>query len=196
MGTSEYIFQTATQGKDHPHAYGDKRPLLSVARQADGSSPRVWGQAENKSTIGACCRIIPTRMGTRQNYHTDFTQGRDHPHAYGDKITRLLSSYLCLGSSPRVWGQGVFCAFILTSIRIIPTRMGTRTGVGVIRAERRDHPHAYGDKFIFLTLGNIHPGSSPRVWGQEYDSFKSLNRQGIIPTRMGTRTLCQNMPCY
>ena len=29
---------------DHPHAYGDKKKINTVANQIEGSSPRVWGQ--------------------------------------------------------------------------------------------------------------------------------------------------------
>ena len=50
-------------------------------------------------------RIIPTRMGTSDNYTVDGDLFRDHPHAYGDKAYCFVPILRMLGSSPRVWGQ-------------------------------------------------------------------------------------------
>ena len=49
--------------------------------------------------------------------------------------------------------------------------MGTRFKAFAIFRGKKDHPHAYGDKFFALYY--IHPtaGSSPRVWGQETWDF-------------------------
>ncbi len=91
----------------------------------------------------------------------------DHPHAYGDKVQRHLYARLHWGSSPRVWGQALlFC-------------------VEVINGE--DHPHAYGDKFYSNCKLFGADGSSPRVWGQVMPSITFPVKDGIIPTRMGTR---------
>ena len=90
------------------------------------------------------------------------------------------------GSSPRVWGQAAlhFCAY--QNHGIIPTRMGTRKVSLQYVNTIRDHPHAYGDKYILKTLKHIILGSSPRVWGQVFDGYYIHNDNGIIPTRMGT----------
>ena len=50
-----------------------------------------------------------------------------------------------------------------------------------------DHPHAYGDKTLDSTVICMMPGSSPRVWGQEFCRGVKVADKGIIPTRMGTR---------
>ena len=71
-------------------------------------------------------RIIPTRMGTSDNYTVDGDLFRDHPHAYGDKAYCFVPILRMLGSSPRVWGQESSTAQRVTIHRIIPTRMGTR----------------------------------------------------------------------
>ena len=49
---------------DHPHAYGDKKKINTVANQIEGSSPRVWGQVLSVESKILFQRIIPTRMGT------------------------------------------------------------------------------------------------------------------------------------
>ena len=52
---------------DHPHAYGDKKKINTVANQIEGSSPRVWGQVVFMFVF--------------------LLYVMDHPHAYGDKLT-------------------------------------------------------------------------------------------------------------
>ena len=111
---------------------------------------------------------------------------RDHPHAYGDKYSPDAFSRLVDGSSPRVWGQVSKVVLLLPSRRIIPTRMGTRVVFHVCYKTIGDHPHAYGDKFVYRSLVLYHKGSSPRVWGQASRIFQNLLFIGIIPTRMGT----------
>ena len=54
---------------------------------------------------------------------------------------------------------------------------------------REDHPHAYGDKTLMLSEQKIIPGSSPRVWGQVEGVYSCVRLFGIIPTRMGTRSV-------
>ena len=64
--------------------------------------------------------------------------------------------------------------------------MGTRRAFTIRAAQKKDHPHAYGDKFIPSFEGENHEGSSPRVWGQDIDTRYSDMSERIIPTRMGT----------
>ena len=71
---------------------------------------------------------------------------KDHPHAYGDKTVNKVSSRHCSGSSPRVWGQALKTPSELCQRRIIPTRMGTSSGLVFSEFKEKDHPHAYGDK--------------------------------------------------
>ena len=90
------------------------------------------------------------------------------------------------GSSPRVWGQAHGLSLLLLSTRIIPTRMGTRTGARLRKGFTVDHPHAYGDKILLTYQQKFFTGSSPRVWGQEMTLLYCQNMPRIIPTRMGT----------
>ena len=45
-------------------------------------------------------------MGTRKIHSNIAPVDKDHPHAYGDKGERYALVLPCVGSSPRVWGQG------------------------------------------------------------------------------------------
>ena len=140
-------------------------------------------------------RIIPTRMGTSREAKMNNTLCKDHPHAYGDKPLVRGEKLPTLGSSPRVWGQGIFLSTLRTSRRIIPTRMGTRITPLTATMTIRDHPHAYGDKFTKSFNVALVTGSSPRVWGQDYIWHCINLGKRIIPTRMGTSTKLRAIFC-
>ena len=85
MGTSNENVIPAFANEDHPHAYGDKTQKMIEKKYCEGSSPRVWGQADKETDNKEDNRIIPTRMGTSFiGQHLPFRTW-DHPHAYGDK---------------------------------------------------------------------------------------------------------------
>ena len=92
---------------DHPHACGDKRSCDEILSRLLGSSPRVWGQVISFVLIVSAIGIIPTRVGTSTLDNSINSISEDHPHACGDKYRHSLFSPVFLGSSPRVWGQGV-----------------------------------------------------------------------------------------
>ena len=94
-----------------------------------------------------------------------------------------------MGSSPRVWGQGIFAQCPLDIARIIPTRMGTSNAFLGSDPTSTDHPHAYGDKKDTVNDEIRSEGSSPRVWGQGDFGTHSTTCAGIIPTRMGTSAI-------
>ena len=74
----------------------------------------------------------------------------------------------------------------LYRLRIIPTRMGTSAYLSRGKHCHKDHPHAYGDKFLTKNGYLSDEGSSPRVWGQVLSVESKILFQRIIPTRMGT----------
>ena len=167
VGTSQTNFSTSAYLEDHPHACGDKAAFMAVGTASEGSSPRVWGQAERGHDKKRRYRIIPTRVGTRGNYSVATNTGKDHPHACGDKRQLQCRYEHRQGSSPRVWGQVVFICCSPFRPGIIPTRVGTSETHKSERLERKDHPHACGDKCDYGKCGGDVIGSSPRVWGQD-----------------------------
>ena len=76
---------------------------------------------------------------------------------------------------------------------IIPTRMGTSLPPYGLCRSFRDHPHAYGDKKTNTVASLTKLGSSPRVWGQVYNSQERSEYRQIIPTRMGTSETSPNV---
>ena len=119
--------------EDHPHACGDKLEVGLHTPKQLGSSPRVWGQGQAQRLSIFFKGIIPTRVGTRIISSVGFPIAWDHPHACGDKLFALKSSILPMGSSPRVWGQGVYFLSPTLGDRIIPTRVGTRCAFNIRR---------------------------------------------------------------
>ena len=146
VGTSNLVMADLVHREDHPHACGDKIIEAHAETVDTGSSPRVWGQVLKAAGISEKRRIIPTRVGTSAATWTILTMRKDHPHACGDKPCKT-SLFICrTGSSPRVWGQGNVYGTISATVRIIPTRVGTRIFFDCLTFCTRDHPHACGDK--------------------------------------------------
>ena len=167
MGTSVGKITIETSSKDHPHACGDKEMARLISDASKGSSPRVWGQANDTAVLFRASGIIPTRVGTRGKLRNRCYDGEDHPHACGDKTRFYLKQGKLPGSSPRVWGQARRDTPSAIFPGIIPTRVGTRRNNPVFDSQLKDHPHACGDKFIMLNKAVNQKGSSPRVWGQD-----------------------------
>ena len=66
VGTSGGLVLAGAYNMDHPHACGDKCSLPLNNRLCSGSSPCVWGQGRAACACTDTCRIIPMRVGTRQ----------------------------------------------------------------------------------------------------------------------------------
>ena len=75
VGTSVLNLLYVSSRSDHPHACGDKRPRRTRAPQATGSSPCVWGQAQQLSNIFTSLGIIPMRVGTSCVFFKDEVMG-------------------------------------------------------------------------------------------------------------------------
>ena len=86
-----------------------------------------------------------------------------------------------------MWGQVITPLRENCMIRIIPTRVGTSSGLVFRKFKEKDHPHACGDKYLTLGTHIKMTGSSPRVWGQGLARLSDKSHTRIIPTRVGTR---------
>ena len=87
MGTRLSAHNALRHLQDHPHAYGDKFGNYTAGLDKKGSSPRVWGQGFYLKHGKLPFRIIPTRMGTSIKKSLGVMTLKDHPHAYGDKVS-------------------------------------------------------------------------------------------------------------
>ena len=91
VGTRNITALAGITVRDHPHACGDKKQYGRKPLKRAGSSPRVWGQDGKKCFYRHSPRIIPTRVGTSKSSAQRFLYPWDHPHACGDKMSRLKS---------------------------------------------------------------------------------------------------------
>ena len=148
VGTRWIGLERRLKQKDHPHACGDKHKIVIFGNILIGSSPCVWGQAIHTFPKSFQPRIIPMRVGTRHWRVKRQRQTRDHPHACGDKLILTWKTHRLTGSSPCVWGQVCRICCCACFDRIIPMRVGTSVITATSRFNRRDHPHACGDKKI------------------------------------------------
>ncbi len=135
-------------------------------------------------------------MGTSLGVLYDRWAVGDHPHAYGDKFVCVVPFAFSMGSSPRVWGQDIGGYSGSDSVRIIPTRVGTRDLRQTHGNAGEDHPHACGDKVSCVKFGALQRGSSPRVWGQDFFDINILPSYRIIPTRVGTSLINHLLSSY
>ena len=106
------------------------------------------------------------RVGTRFKSCISYSLRQDHPHACGDKTVHKSRFCFCIISSPCVWGQDKNGNLVPVSAGIIPMRVGTSITTGLRLMLTEDHPHACGDKPVFVTVLSLVVGSSPCVWGQ------------------------------
>ena len=129
----------------HPHACGEYVPIGAVIRNAEGSSPRVWGILVDLDGGSRCGRFIPTRVGNTLRARRK-PQGRT-------------------GSSPRVWGILFASRLCSLASRFIPTRVGNTSSSAFFFFSSSVHPHACGEYILKRNhVFQLH-GSSPRVWG-------------------------------
>ena len=106
----------------------------------------MWGQGYDATAVSVGQRIIPMRVGTRDNSVPTQALTEDHPHACGDKKKYSNEIINIDGSSPCVWGQESALVYSSVHCRIIPMRVGTSKHVCYYQLTAQDHPHACGDK--------------------------------------------------
>ena len=127
----------------------------------------MWGQVFPEYELTQKMRIIPMRVGTRNDVAIKYCFIKDHPHACGDKTWTANTIFGIVGSSPCVWGQEIDSTNSAKFNRIIPMRVGTSPRLHHGQCALQDHPHACGDKPVKILFCYLTVGSSPCVWGQD-----------------------------
>ena len=88
-----------------------------------------------------------------------------------------------------MWGKATIVKFDIDVDRIIPTGVGKRSPLAGLPGELSDHPHGCGEKIYVASRNSKILGSSPRVWGKEFQILSLLNDKRIIPTGVGKSCL-------
>ena len=85
------------------------------------------------------------------------------------------------GSSPRMWGTGVFGPLGQADRRFIPTYVGNRCCGWRHRCRSAVHPHVCGEQDDAGTVERMKAGSSPRMWGTASSSHAHTSQSPVHP---------------
>ena len=172
---------------DHPRGCGEKFVMLSRSGRVAGSSPRVRGEVNSSPNGSRRAGIIPAGAGRRWAVGGHEGHAEDHPRRCGEKRAASRAARSAGGSSPRVRGEAGRLIYPLAARWIIPAGAGRRLVSRCPRPRGRDHPRGCGEKHRRLGGHGHHPGSSPRVRGEEAVFPAEVEAVGIIPAGAGRR---------
>src|SRR6185295_13635560 len=130
----------------HPHARGERNPLLKAAWSDVGSSPRPWGTGRRSRLDAHLRRFIPTPVGNGARRCPASAGPAVHPHARGERACMIRCPATHRGSSPRPWGTEFARLKLIGDLRFIPTPVGNGKPERSLRIPRAVHPHARGER--------------------------------------------------
>ena len=90
-------------------------------------------------------RITPMCMGSTDVKHSQYRCSQNHPHVYGEYLTRLPICGTVLESPPCVWGVRHCVSYSDEISRITPMCMGSTDNWLVTGTRTQNHPHVYGE---------------------------------------------------
>ena len=164
-GNSYGNTQKSTKVGDHPRVCGEQKVICCAFSILSGSSPRVRGTEICNHKVNKTIGIIPACAGNRAGRRHALGTCWDHPRVCGEQKSRLVTSRVVEGSSPRVRGTGQSLTSKYSKAGIIPACAGNRQRVSLTRKARRDHPRVCGEQRNLRGKMSRREGSSPRVRG-------------------------------
>ncbi len=91
-----------------------------------------------------------------------------------------------------MWGTRAISESVDDLLRFIPTHVGNTPSRPAQMPPDTVHPHACGEHAAFATSTDTPPGSSPRMWGTQFDDQETRNPHRFIPTHVGNTTSGSN----
>ncbi len=131
-------------------------------------------------------RSIPTCVGTTNPHEVRYGEEEVHPHVRGDYAVRLGVGFGVNGPSPRAWGLLLPILSLGSSLRSIPTCVGTTGGSSGLNGFKPVHPHVRGDYLTSSYGTEPITGPSPRAWGLRLPPALLTGLMRSIPTCVGT----------
>ena len=168
MGTTDQETPPLIAGRAHPHTRGDDAYVIAFSYAASGSPPHAWGRRGGQATCRAGQGLTPTRVGTTLTRRVGRRRTRAHPHTRGDDRRARPAARV---------------------VRLTPTRVGTTRWRATSSYRASAHPHTRGDDTRHVQLAGRDGGSPPHAWGRPRDRVRSIGRNGLTPTRVGTTML-------
>ena len=137
---------------------------------------------------GVLERFIPT--GVRNTLASPCTlwQRSVHPHGRGEHFGQVPIFFIPIGSSPRAWGTLHSAGNALATHRFIPTGVGNTMLLVACPFPLSVHPHGRGEHFTWPSSEPQRTGSSPRVWGTQFQRRGGRSKRRFIPTGVGNTT--------
>ncbi len=151
----------------HLHVCGDRAVDRVAPTIAVGSTPRVWRQAIPQKCRAYVPRFISTCVETGGAAQEQAAAEAVHLHVCGDRSQKTFYRKLILGSSPRVWRQGLHRQPLFSPRRFISTCVETGYVFLCQWFRAAVHLHVCGDRILFRFIQFPYRGSSPRVWRQD-----------------------------
>ena len=169
----------------HPHVGGEIRIVAYAFSTARGPSPRGWGNLHCRSRCRFDSRAIPTWVGKSSIRHSHDDRNAGHPHVGGEIEPQCTASDCEYGPSPRGWGNHRRCPARIVRRRAIPTWVGKSIAPEARKDLNPGHPHVGGEILPMNGSSTVHPGPSPRGWGNRADHRTSRRLGRAIPTWVG-----------
>ncbi len=94
-------------------------------------------------------RFTPTFVGNTGSSGGRHGVSAVHPHVCGEHQIEHVTTCLCFGSSPRVWGTPFAGHLRLEVSRFIPTCVGNTASPSTRRTHPAVHPHVCGEHLLF-----------------------------------------------
>ena len=91
-----------------------------------------------------------------------------HPHACGEYPIISLLSILLAETPPRMWGILISKSLAIDSVGNTPTHVGNTIGKIIASTNKKKHPHACGEYWLFTYELGKPSETPPRMW--EYSS--------------------------
>ena len=193
---------------DHPHARGENQLRSEENAEADGPSPRTWGERERGRVLHAHDGPSPRTWGEQSPEPGSRRAVRTIPTHVGRTFTPAIVRRR-FGPSPRTWGELTASSRGLPWFRTIPTHVGRTHWFHVGRPPVRtipthvgrtsilghdpkpipDHSHARGENVAELCCRRLDAGPSPRTWGEPYRMLTTYIAERTIPTHVGRTNL-------
>ena len=168
-----------------PAHAGKSGAVWALAVPAEGSPPRMRGEAARNHTRNQRPRITPAHAGRSSTGAKAPCTGRDHPRACGEKHTYRVYCPSNWGSPPRMRGEAIPHNDCGLGVGITPAHAGRSAAQTGLLHVAKDHPRACGEKLACTTWIAETMGSPPRMRGEDEVMAILSGLSGITPAHAG-----------
>ena len=132
--------------EDHPRLCGEKLALERLVVFKQGSPPPMRGKACKITQKRTRARITPAYAGKRAYVCSNIMLDGDHPRLCGEKILKMKTDNVILGSPPPMRGKVQQLPDCFRFFGITPAYAGKSRRRPPAEYPDRDHPRLCGEK--------------------------------------------------